>query len=450
MNFIKSMVLIGTLFSITPDMKAWDEVTHAYMSGMIPEMINDPTLKELLAKNNNSFLAGSWFTDTYQYTGKYPRIEKLNPHNIKDLDSAFVRYLQKDEVKNQENYSRLIALYLGALAHLAEDLWFDNNLYPYQDKKQDRYKGDSKHGAFIAKQFGYIGIHVEQYLPYADLFRIYSEANLLPDSINTVEKLEQTMQPWAKTQYKKLTALKLLNFVAGNQLYSVSPWTAANLFDAPGGMKNSAQVAAKLVESTWARINKQSVEDILHTQYMWTTGNIAVFFSSPEAASRYSRYKGIAISGKGDTISGMFNYYNDIEMVQCFVPDQPLVNTEEYNFEIVSTEKNTELLSKSLYSYRFTASFDHIMDTNLANKKPWYQTLGLGFFGFIPAISLAGILFGLSGIIRMRRSLKEMKFKTLRGLMVMERFFQLAGLCAFGLAVYLFVSKGWIIVEIAL
>ena len=87
----------------------------------------------------------------------------------------------------------------------------------------------------LPNNMGILVIHVNQYIPYTDLFHIYSKAGLLPDSIKTDADLEKAVKSWAIFQYKQLTALKLLNFVAGNQLYSTSPWTAANLYNGARG-----------------------------------------------------------------------------------------------------------------------------------------------------------------------------------------------------------------------
>jgi hypothetical protein len=85
------------------------------------------------------------------------------------------------------------------------------------------------------------------------------------------------------------------------------------------------------------------------------------------------------------------------------------------------------------------------MDTNLATKKPWYKTLGLGMFGFIPVLALAGILFGISGIIKMNNSLQKRN-----GRLIVQRIFQFASIIILGVAFYMLFSKGWIIVDIAL
>jgi hypothetical protein len=438
------ITLIGLVFFV-PNSKAWDEVTHAYMTKMIPGMVNNPALINLLNGYNDYFIAGSWFTDTYQYTGKNQRVEAINPHNFTDYDSVFIAYLQDKDVKKQNNYNELLAFYLGSLAHLAEDLWFDSNLDHYQRKKKDRFKGDSDHGAFIAKQYGYIGIHVNQYIPYTDLFHIYSKAGLLPDSIKTEADLEKTIKTWAILQYKQLTALKLLNFVAGNQLYSASPWTAANLYNAPGGMSEAASVAALFVECTWNRIQNKPVNDILITKYFWTSGEIAFLMSSPEAVFKYSSYKGILIDENGDTINGKFNTVYPNAVVRSFGPNQPLIENNTYYFVLIPAQDKDTIMNPEKYMYSFTANYDHNMDTNLATKKPWYNTLGLGMFGFIPVLAFAGILFGISGIIKMKNSLQKRNRR-----LIIQRIFQFAGVIILGVAFYMLFSKGWIIIEIAL
>jgi hypothetical protein len=427
------------------NVNAWDEVTHAYMTNMIPDLVKDSELKVLLQKNSTEFIYGCWYTDTYQYTkSKNKRVGELNPHVIRLHDKAFMNYLNKDNVKQQENYNKLVALFLGSLAHFAEDMWYDNNLSPYQKTKADKFKGDSKHGAFVAKQHGYIGLRVKRYFPVDDLFKLYSEAGLLKEGYNAKEEFEEMIDSWSNVQYKKLRALKLLNFVAGNQLYSASPWTAANLKDAPAGMLNSANVAALLVESAWGRLHGQEVNDIIHVQYMWPVRSLAFFFSGEEESEILKNNNCFIIDEEADTIRGKISSFKDRPMVKRFVPEKPFVDGGNYKFVLLSESGET------IYNFSFNADYDYKMEENMAETKPLWTRLGLGLFGFIPLVGIACLFFGLSGIILFRWNVINANKQMPIYLITVRRLLGTVGLFVLGYSLYMLFTSGWVIVNMAL
>ena len=93
MKAIKILALT-ILTSLSIQLNAWDEVTHAYMTNMIPDLVKDAELKKLLQNNLDEYMYGCWYTDTYQYTDD--RINTLNAHIISTYGQAFMNYLQKE------------------------------------------------------------------------------------------------------------------------------------------------------------------------------------------------------------------------------------------------------------------------------------------------------------------------------------------------------------------
>jgi hypothetical protein len=418
---------------------SWDEVTHAYMTNYIPDLVEDGKLKRLLNENKSEFVYGSWYTDSYQYKG--PEIKDFNPHNLEVHDAAFISYLQSEEIRKQSNYEQLVALYLGSLAHRAEDMWYDNNLHPYQKTKADKFKGDSRHGAFIAKQYGYINIDVPPYLPIEDLFKLYSQSYVLTGEAARYEYFENAINEWAVNQYKQLTALKLLNFVAGNQLYNVSPWTAANLYEAPGGIRNSAEVAAKFIEMAWNRLNNRIVPLVFHAQYMWPIETITFFASSSLAAKSLNQYDSFVLTENGDTIRGAFESRKEDHLVKRFKPDLPFNEGQNYMFVFKPDTSNTAPQIDGTLTYEFTAIYDHDMHNRLASKMPWHKTMGLSLFVFIPLFGLSLLFFGLTGVISLIG--KESKGAISLMWMMLNYLLSLASVSAMLLALYLLFTKAW-------
>ena len=73
--------------------------------------------------------------------------------------------------------------------------------------------------------------------------------------------------------------------------------------------------------------------------------------------------------------------------------------------------------------------------------------MGSGFFGFVPFVGLALILVGVAGKIRFGWNIKNRDALMPLGLEILRRTLELISLAAFVFAVYLFASKGWIVIE---
>ena len=433
------IVLLGTL---NIQINAWDEVTHAFMTRMIPELVKDQELKKLLQKNLDDFVYGCWFTDTYQYTDN--RVNSMNPHIIADYGPAFFNYLQKEDVKKQDNYERLVALYLGSLAHLLEDFWYDSNLNHYQKTKPDGYIGDSKHGAFVVKQHGYLNLKVKRYFPKKDLFNMYKEAGMLQEEFDTPEEFENMFNEWSNQQYLLLRSLKFINFLAGNQMHNQSLWTAGNLRTISGGMENSAEVAAKFVEASWKKLKNETTPLFIHADYFYFDNKIAVLASTPILEKDIAEVA--LLKSSGDTIQGSFTQFVHPDKKKgitryafSFFPEKELTTGEAYRL-IINNKSNP-----------FTFDFTPVGNQEkLAEKKPFLSTVGMGIFGLIPMLAIGGLFFGIAGINRVNWSYKH----GLRRMPVLKKIFNLlmnlAGYAAIGVGIYLLVTKGALIIDISI
>jgi len=426
--------------------KAWDEVTHAYMTKMIPELVTDPTLKHLLRNNLDEFVYGCWYTDTYQYTDN--RINALNPHIISAYGPAFSNYLQKEEVKQQDNYEKLVALYLGSLSHIIEDFWYDSNLNKYQKTKKDKYTGDSKHGAFVIKQHNYLTLHVNRYFPKEDLFKIYSNAGMLEQEYDTIDKFEKMIDAWSNQQYLMLRSLKLINFLAGNQMHNESLWTAGNLKEINGGMENCAEVAAKFIEASWNALNQNSIPKVLHADYFEFENKIAVLTSGPTYLEDITSDVVYLLDNLNDTIPGELKQFEHPDKKKgitkyafTFHPSENLKKGTSYTLQV-----NIEDDAKPFIFYFQTGNYVEKM----AEPKPFITTMGLGIFGFIPLLAIAGLLFGIAGIIRFNWNYQYENRKLPVLLQAISKVLQFAAIMLFLFSIYVIATKGEMIIDIAL
>jgi len=437
----KTFVAVIVIFFIYP-VHSWDEVTHAYMTQMIPDLIQDKKLKELLQNNIDEFIYGCWFTDTYQYTND--RVNKMNPHIITEYALAFSSYLKKEEVKKQDNYKKLVALYLGSLAHIMEDFWYDSNLNPYQKRKPDKFIGDSKHGAFVIKQNGYLKLKVKRYFPKEDLFKMYEEAGMLQKSFDTPDEFEEMFNNWSNKQYLLLRSLKFINYLGGNQMHNKSLWTAGNLKTIKGGMLNSAVVAAKFVEANWKNLNKKESPLFLHADYFYFENKIAVLASVPLANFDFNDVLLLTITG--DTILGNSTRYAHPDKKKgiaqyafSFFPNEKLRIGKKYRL-LVKKEKKS-------FEYGFTNKGNQ---EELAKPKPFLHTIGLGIFGLVPMLATAGLFFGIAGINRFywsdKNGAKKMPVQRIACNILMH----LTGFFMLGIGIYLLVTRGAIIIDMAL
>lgn len=446
LRILVCLVLIGSSLQL----KAWDEVTHAYMTQMIPELVKNSELKRLLQDNLEEYTYGSWYTDTYQYTDdKTKRVDYLNPHYINTYGKAFMKYLQKEEVKQQANYEKLVALYLGSLSHLLEDFWYDSNLNIYQKTKNDKYKGDAKHGAFIAKQYGYINLKVNRYFPKHDLFNMYKEAEMLQEEYDTVEEFGSLIDSWSNQQYLLLRSLKLINFVAGNQMRNESLWTAGNLMDIEGGMKNCAEVAAKFIEAKWNELQGNNAPRVLYANYFEYENKVAILTSFPTQILKLNKEDIFLISNSNETLKGSLRRYEHQDKKKgitkyafAFHPTKKLTRGETYQLKI---DPGSLTSDHFIYSFQPGSYIE-----KQAQPKPFLSTIGLGIFGFIPLLGISGLIFGISGILRFNWDYKNEDTKLPVSRNILRRALQTISLFILFFGFYMLATRGSIIIDMAL
>ncbi len=450
---IRIITLLTVCFA-TIQLSAWDEVTHAYMTRMIPQLIEDKDLKDLLERNLDEFIYGCWYTDTYQYTqNKKDRITKLNPHFIATYGEAFCNYLRTEEVQQQDNYEKLVALYLGSLSHLLEDFWYDSNLHAYQVTKDDKFMGDSRHGAFVAKQYGYIGLKVKRYFPKEDLFKMYHEAGMLEEEYDTLSEFEQMMNDWSTRQYLLLRSLKFINFLGGNQMRNQSPWTAANLEKTDGGMLNSAEVAAKFIEARWKILTGKEHPGAIHANYFDFENKVVILTSVPLELSNINPNKIILTSEQGNTIEGQIKQYAHPDKKKgitnyafAFHPYTDLKKDVHYQLSLLEGALPDELTHKSfLFSFKPGTYKEKSIE-----PKPFTSTIGLGIFGFVPLAAFAGLFFGLSGLVKFNWSYKYDKRRVPLRINAIRRILELVAVALVCFAFYVLYTRGAIILEMAL
>jgi len=441
------LLLVAILISLACQLKAWDEVTHAYMTKMIPNLVQDVRLKELLKNNLDEFVYGCWYADTYQYTKN--RINTLNPHIISAYGPAFMNYLQKEEVKKQDNYEKLVAMYLGSLSHLMEDFWYDSNLNKYQKTKNDKYTGDSKHGAFVAKQNGYLSLKVKRYFPKEDLFKMYAEAGMLKEEYDTQEKFEKLLNSWSNQQYLLLRSLKFINFLAGNQMHNASLWTAGNLKEINGGMENCTEVAARFIESAWNKLNQNGVSEVLHADYFEFENKIAVLTSTPLSIRDNQADKVFLLNNANDTIRGEIKQIEHPDKKKgiaryafSFYPSEDLQKETLYKL-IINIDGNSE--TPFIHDFK-TGSYIE----KLAEPKPLLSTIGLGIFGFIPLISIAVILFGIAGIVQFNWNYNHKNQKLPFSVLSVTRTLQFLAVVVVSIGIYVLITRGEFIINMAL
>ena len=449
------IVLLGFLMIISFKSLCWDEVSHAYITRMAIEKIKNPELKNILLDNIDAFIYGSWFTDTYQYTDK--RIPNLNPHILQVHNNAFIPYLQKPGVKIQENYQQLVAFYLGTIAHAIEDFWLDYNLYNYPKNVQgDKMTGDVYNGVINIKKHKYLTLQVKREMPVKDLFAIYKEAGLLEEGYSNLESFSEMMNTWSNEQYLMLRALKLLSFLASNQISNISPWTAANFIDAPGGMRDCADKVAKLVEASWKRVEGESYDAILDVNYIWMDQSLGILTSFEANAEKIPRKNCFLIEQDGDTIFGRVEQMkynksnlNRSNVVLKFFPDVDFIENEHYTFHLLPGEygDHREFNIQKSYEYQFQAIIDDEMLNNRETEIAGIFTMRTGVFLFIPFIGIAGIFWGFPGIISFFWCAKH-RYKRMPLLLIITKaLLLLAGLVTAGIGFYLLFTQGWYVIQ---
>jgi hypothetical protein len=443
---IKILSLIAGLLFLSTMGMAWDEVTHSFMTDKVIGEIKIPELKDLLQRNRDEFLSGSWLTDTYQYT--HNRCEVLNPHNLYIHCNAYLNYLQKEEIRQQANYEKLVALFFGSMAHTTEDFWLDNILYDYPKSIGENVTGDTFNGVISISKFGYLTKKVKPYFPFDDMYQMYKDAGLLEsDYLDKVKFREHYIQLIAK-QYEQLRLLKFLSFLASNQVQNKSPWMSNNIMTTTGGMLSCVNNTARYLESIWQMLHQNEVGKIVNVAYSGFSNRLGVTVAFPYAVQCADSLNITVTGSKKDTIRGeitAFNYggtkTNLVTLVYSFKKNSTLGVHENY---LISLRPKNDIHQPLDYSFKPEDSV--IKTSSTITAKSWISTLGTGFFLFFICLGLAGIFWGLPGIFILRRSVKnEKSYKSALSVGIIG-IFMLIGVVILLLGIYLLITKGWIVI----
>ena len=424
---------------------AWDEVTHSFMTDKIIQEIRIPELQQLLEQNKNEFLSGSWYTDTYQYTPN--RHETLNPHNLDVHCNAYVNYLQKEEVKKQDNYEQLVALLLGSLAHTTEDFWLDNILYKYPQTIGEDITGDTYNGVISLHKFHYLKKKVKPYFPANDLLTMYKDAGLLEQSYDTPRKFDKLYKQLITKQYEQLRLLKLLSFLASNQVQNRSPWMSANILTVTGGMLSCVNNSSRYLEAVWEVLNNQPTQGILNAEYSPLDNRLGLLVSFPLSVMNEDQLDLVVLNDEQDTIPGSVSAFsfggtrtNLVTLVYKFDNDSVF---KRGNYTVTTKAKGENTIN---YSAPFIASTKGMVTDYPQKPKTLLETIGAGLYLFMLCLGLAGVFWGLSAIYPFIWATKKKKGSLPMFAVLLQKGLQLVGIVIFVFGIYLLFTKGWLVV----
>jgi len=95
-----------------------------------------------------------------------------------------------------------------------------------------------------------------------------------------------------------------------------------------------------------------------------------------------------------------------------------------------------------------------VLENNLEIEKVVFletlTTMGLGIFGFIPLVAIAALLFGIAGIIRFNWNYQHENRKLPVSLQTISKILNLASIMVLLFSIYVLVTRGELIIDIAL
>ena len=445
-TILRILFFMGVFLLLADSTRAWDEVTHAYITEMVIEEIRIPELQQLLEKNKAEFLSGCWFTDSYQYTEN--RIDALNPHHLDAYANAYLNYLELPEIRQQENYEKLVALFFGSIAHTTEDFWLDNILYQYPRTIGEDLSGDVYNGVVTINKFNYLDKKVIPYFPANDLFAMYTNAGMLESAFDTQEKFEKVFGRLINKQYEQLRLLKLLSFLASKQVQNEIPWMSANIKTAPGGMLSCAKNTARYMEALWMNLHGQKSASVLNTEFSPLDNRLGLLLSLPHSLPESDQLEILVQNDKQETLTGSIKAYsfggtrsNLVNLVYLFDNNQKM----DAGFYSVSIS----LLNSEMDPFSSHFEVPGIDPANYTTQQPhpFFATLGAGIFLFILCLGIGGLFWGVSGVDPFIRAVKQ---PTPIALPLWSRIMQTGlqglGIMVWGLGIYILLTRGWLVV----
>jgi hypothetical protein len=154
------------------------------------------------------------------------------------------------------------------------------------------------------------------------------------------------------------------------------------------------------------------------------------------------------VNSKQDTLKGTIIAFgfggtktNLINLVYKFENDSVLPQNSEYSVILHPTNAINPDLKTS-----FKATTDNIVTNYPLQSKSFLSTLGAGLFLFLICIGLGGLFLGISGLFSFYPAVRNRRRKYSVVNRVFYRIFQFAGVLIILVGIYLFVTKGWLVI----
>lgn len=453
--------IVGLLLAVSAAMTAfaWDEVTHAYMAQMAIDQVTDAELRELLSANDDLVRFGSWFPDWGQY-GDHP----FDNGSHREVLAAYFAYVSRPEVRAQENWPELIAHFMGAYAHIVEDFFLDSTVYTYMRELDNGLSNDMGNGIMNIRLHGYLGIKVDAAYPYDDLERVYESIGYFDRDALDPADFRARIDKHTKVQFLQMRGLKLLSFLASDYIQSLMPWGAAHMYDAPGGVVDCTFATARVWDALWDELHGRPAPLFVHSLPA-DGGEIP----SPDNESMYGRVTLVAAhaidpqkltsesmrltNDRGRVIAGevtLYPYHRDsdryADLAVQFVPEEALEPGRAYRLDVAPGDYGVFQTARTdAYTLNFTGA--GLPDTSASARRFGFRT---GVFLLLILAGIGGVVFGLPGVLALRRSLRGGEMPRSVVMLVVRRATEALGVVVAGVGVAMLVTRAKAFIELLL
>ncbi len=458
---IVAILLTVSILLIPGSLFAWDEISHAKITDMAVDLVDDKQLKNILSDNRKMVRFGSWFPDWAQY-GNHP----FNNGSHSEVIAAYYNHLNKAAIKSRENHDRVLSHFMGAYAHAVQDFFLDSTIYTFMREIDNGVSDDLENGMMNIRLHGYLRISVEADYLYDDLVAVYSDLDMFSRDGLTPEKFKEEIDSHTKIQFLEMNGLRLLSFLTSSYIKNLMPWGAENMMTAPGGGMDCARATAKAWDALWDEMHGESPplfvysyplpgQRLLNPDNKSMYGRITLVSAKPLDSSKFNSDSMELRSEKGEKIPGIVETYayseNDrADLVVQFIPGQPLQHGMKYILKVNPGEYGKYDIARTP-TYTIPFEVADSMDTAATVTEQGYE---MGLFLLILLAGLGAVIYGfpafvLSAVQHAQWERKESVVSTLpHWEKTVRHGFHLMGLIFIALGFYMFITKGVIFIEI--
>ena len=333
---MKLLYLFVFMLSFWAKAQAWDDISHAWITRLAIQYIDDPALKDLMQRYQKQALAGSWYPDWEKFVRK--QLPGMNHHKHIPFGKAYLAHLREDDVKRQSNYSELLAHCFGSLGHVMQDHWFDLILQQYLATKDKSINGDVEIGVMNIQRH-HMGrrLHVDSYYPVEDLTRVYSSYEYFRDQNISHQEFERNFKKGSRIEHFLMTGLRLTSFFFSRSMERKMSWAAANMMDAPGGLISTAKATAKYWEVLYASVTGQSMSLAVHAEFDPIIGGGNLITHPELGQDSFDQASPYFVGEDGKHIPAQYkNGRYPSAIVRQFVPSESLQPGSHYCFVLPS------------------------------------------------------------------------------------------------------------------